>query len=97
MENKANSDKLIGEFMGHKNVRLDSYEKKAGCYIDALEGWKYQFPMGVYKTLDYLEWNSLMPVVEKIESLGGNIQISTNIISVYSDVVEFINKIGKNI
>lgn len=89
---KAEYDKLIGEFMGYENIIIDSFYKKAACYVEAPNGWKEQFPQGVHLTLDYLVWNNLMPVIEKIENVGGNILITTDIESTFLRVVEYLKK-----
>jgi len=68
MEEIAENNKLIAEFMGYENVKIES--KEAGCRIPAPPGWEKQFPTGVHRTFSYNEdWNQLILVVEKIESL----------------------------
>jgi len=68
MEEIAENNKLIAEFMGYKNIKIES--KEAGCIIPSPPGWEKQFPRGVHLTFSYNEdWNKLIPVVEKIESL----------------------------
>lgn len=93
---KLKSDKAIAEFMGYENVRIDNDE--VYCYVPAPTGWTKLFPRGVIRILNYLDWKELMPVIKKIEDLGGKIIITTDINSTYfivSEHVSFISTYNK--
>ena len=72
-----NDNKLIAEFMGvHDEISLDSIAGNIHSWSDSpffyiTEDSKDKVMEGITKYSKYhTEWNWLMPVVEKIESLG---------------------------
>lgn len=65
MKNNIENNKLIAEFMQHD---WDMEVNNELCILDT------SFEK-VERKLQYSDWNSLMPVVEKIESLGYDTEI----------------------
>lgn len=80
MENKEiiEGNKLIAEFMEVKNVREYTLNEKHKCLIISDDDGFIEYVEGI-NFLSYNDsWNSLMPVVEKIEKLGFDSRIHGN-------------------
>ena len=64
------NNKLIADFLGYK-VQTDPTEKWFGQYFKPNYGWVSE------KELDFdSDWNSIMPVVEKIEGLKATVKMA---------------------
>ena len=106
MENIAENNKLIAEFMGYE-IQKDPTERFFGRYKSPIGTW--------YKEIDlafHHDWNWLMKVVEKIyqtysyydkyidynssQFTSGKIELSTKIESVFVDCLEFIKWYNQN-
>ena len=74
------NNKLVAEFMGDTFYpEVQHWYDSHGSFIgDAL---KY-----------HTSWDWLMPVVEKIENISGELILSTNLENTYPEVVEFIKQ-----
>lgn len=92
MENTTENNKLIAEFMGAKTQPQKGYvEYEMYGIIPSIEDAEYiQHFFQADEMLFQSSWDWLMPVVEKIESLGFNITIEKN----YTDVMEIFNGLG---
>lgn len=99
--NTTEKNKLIAEFMGWKSTNiLNEY------YNDSEESWQKVGVLNINTFCYHSDWNWLMEVVEKIESLdiyydkyidhnssmftSGKIELSTKIEAVYNACVTFI-------
>lgn len=78
------TNKLIDEFLGNKLWVVKHYEgdEQSDRYeIDPKEYLTYQskgFQYDIYSRPYHSSWDRLMPVIEKIESLGFNVVIGFN-------------------
>ena len=91
MKNVTENNKLIAEFMG------GLYNNQSMLSLQSNEIWLPYHGVCNYKSdngkrLKYhSDWNWLMPVVEKIESLGNDILITSNYIQItYNKGEKFI-------
>lgn len=103
------NNKLIAEFMGLQTGKHLGYNRWQDDWFDNLDVINGQRNE---KLLFDSDWNWLMPVVKKIYSLdiyyssyiiekasqfhNGQIELTTNINSVYNQVIEFIKWYNKN-
>ena len=78
MENIIENNKLIAEFLGETK---QPFEFSQFGYINSLGEWKDTFFDNQLKF--HSDWNWLMEVVEKIESLGYRIEIVKHICRIY--------------
>ena len=92
MDNIIENNKLIAEFMGLNktkmffNLKTGNYVKKetADCDIKVVDVYlKNNKPITNFYY--HSDWNWLMEVVEKIESLGNDILITSNYIQITYD------------
>ena len=88
MENIIENNKLIAEFMGlkPKMESPDVYVFNDMPYFSVRENNPEDVMNAIVKYSKYdSDWNWLMPVVEKIESLGNDILITSNYIQITYD------------
>ncbi len=78
------TNKIIAEFMGFED---ESRILGGGQRMRRKTEWKYgcqQYEQYGYDQLKYHDsWDWLMPVVEKIESMGFDVNIGSNVVIVY--------------
>ena len=68
-EEIAIGNRIIGEYMGLPDVKIDQGETIAR--VPSPKGWEEQFPRGGIIILSYhSNWNQLMSVVDKLEESG---------------------------
>jgi len=81
----AYKDLVVAEFMGviFDDDQNEWYDSEEGLFVGICLNYKDS-------------WNSLMPVVEKIESLGYRIVIAENQTDVYKDYVNVIPTVECN-
>lgn len=71
--------KLIANFMKCRDVIVEGGE--VYCHVDSpTEQLKKEFPRGLIRHIDYMDYNAIMPVVEAIEALNtnGTVKINNN-------------------
>lgn len=84
-------NKLIAEFMGWKNKGNDYFfpNNMQHLYnpinLYEFEGGDYQFETDVTGLTFHTSWDWLMPVVEKIESLGYSVNTSSSMVYINGD------------
>jgi hypothetical protein len=76
---KTDNEIKFAEFMGLKSRVVGSYHRVEVWYKDDPENW-FSFP-------DYMTWNSLMPVVEKINE-SANVTISPGICRIEMKIIQ---------
>jgi hypothetical protein len=78
------TNRIIAVFMGFED---ESRILGGGQKMRRKTEWKYgcqQYEQYGYDQLKYhLDWNWLMPVVEKIESMGYEVNIGSNVVIIY--------------
>ena len=85
MNTRKNQNKLIAEYLDIL-VFVETNHGKTYFYYNNVENRDYE-PLPNYDN----DWNALMPVIEKINSVCGNIKITTDINEMYILVINFID------